>query len=200
MNITRPVKIILIILFAAFCLMAWNALAIYRFSQIDRTQKADCAIVAGAGIAGDSPSPVFKARLDHAAWLYQQGFVHSLILTGGLSSGAAVSDASVARKYLLTQGIPASALFIEEHSLVTRENMRNAKAIMTQQGFRTALLVSDPLHMKRLGLIAQDQNIAGYASPTPHTRYRTWSTQLPFLLRESFYYTGYIFWRDNPSP
>jgi len=198
LKITRLVKITLITAAVILSTIAWNAVTIYRFSLEDQTHKADCAIVAGAGIAGRLPSPVFKARLDHAIWLYQQGFVKSLILTGGMSPAATASDASIARQYVLTQGVPASALFIEEQSQVTRENMRNAREIMARQKLHTALLVSDPLHMLRLKLIARDNGIDGSSSPALQTRYQSWSTQLPFLLRESFYYTGYQIMRYLP--
>lgn len=136
-----------------------NAIAIYQFSQQNQTRVADCAIVAGAGVSGKTPSPVFQARLDHAIWLYQQHIVRALVLTGGYGAGATVSDAAIARQYVLEKGIPAKAIFIEERSTVTRENIRYAKQILRQQQWRTALLVSDPLHMLRLKTIAQDNGI-----------------------------------------
>jgi hypothetical protein len=144
------------------------------------------------------PSPVFTARLDHAIWLYQEGKVNSLILTGGRSNGATESDAAIARHYLLNRGVPESVIFIDEQSTVTRENIHNAKIIMTRQNMQTALLVSDPLHMLRMRLIAHDNDIMSWSSPTTTSRYRSWQTQLPFLLRESFYYTGYRILRYLP--
>jgi vancomycin permeability regulator SanA len=82
-------KWILLGLVTAAFVIIYNAIAIYRFSQQDQTRKADCAIVAGAGITEKSPSPVFTARLDHAIWLYQEGKVNSLILTGVAVMGQA---------------------------------------------------------------------------------------------------------------
>lgn len=198
MKIKGAGKWILLGLVTAAFVIIYNAIAIYRFSQQDQTRKADCAIVAGAGINKKSPSPVFTARLDHAIWLYQEGKVNSLILTGGLSNGATESDAAIARNYLLNRGVPESVIFIDEQSTVTRENIHNAKIIMTRQNMQTALLVSDPLHMLRMRLIAHDNDIVSWSSPTTTSRYRSWQTQLPFLLRESFYYTGYRILRYLP--
>lgn len=198
MNIRRPLWIgltIVVLLGAAF---AYNAVAIYRFAQEDQTQTADCAIIAGASVTGERPSPVFQARLDHALWLYQQGLVKGLILTGGYSQGAVISDAAIARRYLLEAGIPDRAIFIEEHSTVTRENILYAKRILTQQRWQTALLVSDPLHMLRLMAIARDNGIAGWSSPTRTSRYQSPWAQGQFLLRESFYYSGYRIFRLLP--
>ncbi|HAD1666724.1 TPA_asm: YdcF family protein [Salmonella enterica subsp. enterica serovar Typhimurium] len=175
-----------------------NAIAIYQFSQQNQTRVADCAIVAGAGVSGKTPSPVFQARLDHAIWLYQQHIVRALVLTGGYGAGATVSDAAIARQYVLEKGIPAKAIFIEERSTVTRENIRYAKQILRQQQWRTALLVSDPLHMLRLKTIAQDNGIDSRSSPTRSTRYKSWWAQTRFLLRETFYYSRYRLLRYMP--
>ncbi|MBJ9113048.1 YdcF family protein [Citrobacter sp. FDAARGOS_156] len=178
--------------------IAHNAFSIYQFSHEDQTRVADCAIVAGAGVNGDRPSPVFQARLDHAVWLYRQKFVSALVLTGSYSIGASDSDASIARLYVLTQGVPDNATFIEERSTVTRENIRYAQTIMKHQQWQTALLVSDPLHMLRLQTIARDNGINSWSSPTPSTRYQSWWLQTRFLLRESFYYSGYHLLRLIP--
>lgn len=109
-----------------------------------------------------------------------------MVLTGGYGAGATVSDAAIARQYVLEKGIPAKAIFIEERSTVTRENIRYAKQILRQQQWRTALLVSDPLHMLRLKTIAQDNGIDSRSSPTRSTRYKSWWAQTRFLLRETF--------------
>lgn len=61
---------------------------------------------------------------------------------------------------------------------------------MDARGFRTALIVSDPLHMRRSMLLAQDAGLAAYSSPTTSSRYATWRTKLPFLIRETFFYIG----------
>lgn len=193
------IKLTLLAALTALIVIVYNAAAVWQFSKQDQTRHADCAIVAGAGIKGDQPSAVFKARLDHAVWLYQEDFVGSLILTGGLSPGATRSDAAVAKAYVLAQGVPEAAILIEEQSTITRENLRNASVLMHLNRLETALLVSDPLHMLRLLLIAGDNGINGWSSPTTTSRYKTWGTQLPFLLRESYYYTGYRLLRFLPN-
>lgn len=192
-------KLTLLAALTALSVIVYNAAAVWQFSKQDQTRHADCAIVAGAGIKGDQPSAVFKARLDHAVWLYQEDFVGSLILTGGLSPGATRSDAAVAKAYVLAQGVPEAAILIEEQSTITRENLRNASVLMHLNRLETALLVSDPLHMLRLQLIAGDNSINGWPSPTTTSPYKTWGTQLPFLLRESYYYTGYRLLRFLPN-
>ena len=83
------------------------------------------------------------------------------------------------------------AIFKEEDSTITAENLENAGQVMREQGFSTALVVSDPLHMKRAMLYAHDLGMTAYSSPTPTSLYRSWKTKLPFLMREEFFYIGY---------
>ena len=112
-------------------------------------------------------------------------------MAGGVGEGNIRSEADIAREYAEQQGIPAEAILKEEISKITAENLENAKVIMDTHDMDTALIVSDPLHMKRTMLLAEDLGIEAYSSPTPTTLYRSWKTKLPFLAREEFYYAGY---------
>ena len=89
------------------------------------------------------------------------------------------------------QGIPREDILLEEESTITRENLDNAIAIMEKAGFHSAIIVSDPLHMKRAMLMVEEQTMTFHSSPTPTTMYRSLKTQLPFLVREVVLYTGY---------
>ena len=66
---------------------------------------------------------------------------------------------------------------------------------MEENGYETAIIVSDPLHMKRAMLLAEDAGISAYSSPTPSTRYISLRTKIPFLARETLYYIGYKWYR-----
>ncbi|MGK9172559.1 YdcF family protein [Yokenella regensburgei] len=192
------IKLVVMGAITALIVIIYNAVAIWQFSKQDQTRHADCAIVAGAGIKGEGPGAVFKARLDHAIWLYHEGFVRTLILTGGMSPGATRSDAAVAKAYVLANAVPDADILIEERSTVTRENLRYAAELMHRHQLKTALLVSDPLHMLRMRIIAWDNHIESWSSPTTASRYQSGSTRFPFLLREAFYYTGYRILRYLP--
>jgi len=169
-----------------------TANSIYTFSQKDETRQADCAIVLGAGVNNHVPSAVFRERLNHAINLYQRGYVRTIILTGGISPGNTLSDAEIARRYIVSQGIPDGIILLEEKSSVTRENLSNAKQIMDTHHLYTALIISDPLHMKRAITMAKDNNIEAFSSPTQTSQIKSTYARLRFLARESFYYTGYL--------
>ena len=192
MKLSKKTKIIFAVVFVLIIGNFISASSIYLISHKDETQQADCAIVAGASVKGNEPSPVFQARLDHAVTLYRQGMTHTIILTGGYSPEQPFSDAAIARNYLRRQGIPASQILIEEKSTVTRENLRYAKELMITNNLKDALLVSDPLHMKRLISIAERMDITAYSSPTPTTRYRSVKSRSYFLLSESYYYSLWL--------
>ena len=112
-------------------------------------------------------------------------------MTGGVGEGNIRSEADIAREYAEQQGVPSAAIYTEEKSKVTLENLENAKQIMSEQNMGTALIVSDPLHMKRSMLYAHDLDMTVYSSPTPSSLYRSWKTKLPFLAREEFFFVVY---------
>ena len=168
-----------------------SAVNIYGYSQCDETRPADVAIILGAGINSNEPTPVFRERINHGIWLYENGYVTSLILTGGYSKNHDISDAMVAQNYAFSKGIPAKAVFIEEKSSITQENLYYAQQIMKELNFKNALIVSDPLHMKRALRLANDLEIEAYSSPTKTSMYKSWHTKAVFLARETFFYLGY---------
>ena len=168
--------------------MTYSAYCVYAYSKVDETRQADAAIILGAGAGGRKPSPVFEERIRHGIWLYENGYVEKLIFTGGQAEGNDYSDASVARDYAITHGVPAENIFIEEQSRITWENLVYAAEIVNEQGIYNVLIVSDPLHMKRAMLMADKCQLQAYSSPTQTTRYITRQTKLPFWIRESLYY------------
>lgn len=181
--------LILLGLVGAYVLI--NGILICAYSNRNETRVADAAIVLGAGTFNGEVSPVYQERLNHAVHLYSEGYVTAIIPTGGTGEGSNQSDASAAKAYLVEKGIPADAIFPEENSSVTQENLINAKAIMDEKDMKTALVVSDPLHMKRAMFLAKSAGLTAYTSPTTTSRYMSLKTQIPFLLREIFFYTGY---------
>lgn len=166
--------------------------------QIDATGKvhhpgpADAAIVLGAAVNGAAPSPVFRERIRHGVTLYRTGRVRKLVFTGGVGEGASHAESQVARTLAIRAGVPAQAILIETRSRTTHQNMVEAKHLMDRHHLSSALIVSDPLHMKRALRMAHDAGINGYGAPTPTTRYRSWKSKTGFLLREVYFYNHYL--------
>lgn len=194
-RLSRKIIVILSALFAVFIILLCVTVAavqIVQYGKVDEKRHCDAAIVLGAATSGEEVSPVYRERIDHGIWLFENGYVDYLILTGGVGEGNEKSDAFVAKQYAITEGIPERAILIEEKSTITEENLEYAKKIMDAHSMDTAIIVSDPLHMKRAMLMAKDYGITAYSSPTPTTMYRSAKTQIPFLAREVFFYIGYL--------
>jgi uncharacterized SAM-binding protein YcdF (DUF218 family) len=173
-------------------LLMYAGYAVVAYASTPSTLEADVAIVLGAAVAYGEPTPVFRERIRHGIDLYQRGHVRALIFTGGVGFADERSEAEVARAYALAHGVPEADIACESRSRVTYGNLRGAQAVMVSRGYTTAVIVSDPLHMRRAMAMAEDVGIAAAPSPTPTTRYRTWRTKLGFLLRESRLYAGYL--------
>jgi uncharacterized SAM-binding protein YcdF (DUF218 family) len=165
----------------------FTAYSVFSYSSDYSEQKSDVAIVLGASSQGSEPSPVFKERLNHALYLYTQGIAGKILLTGGYGSNASESESYIAKLYLLSAGVPDSVIYIEQVSQNTLENMVNAQKVMQKQRLHSALIVSDPLHMKRAMRFAENLELDALPSPTQTSMYRSKSSKIKFLISESFF-------------
>ncbi|NOU98082.1 YdcF family protein [Paenibacillus sp. LMG 31456] len=182
---------VLILLFAIF--ICFSAYSIWSYSKINQLVKSDAAIVLGAAAWGDEPSPVLRERINHSIWLYENGYVDKIIFTGGKGVGDKYAESEVARDYAIKNKVVAEDIYIETESKITEENLQYANIIATKNNFKTFIIVSDPMHMKRAVLMAENRGMEVYSSPTPSSAYRSLNSKLPFFLRELFFYIGYIF-------
>ena len=147
--------------------------AIYRSivenSTGDPPRSADAIVVFGAAEYDGRPSPVYKARLDHAAALYHQGLASLVIATGGSGADPRFSEGEVGREYLSSLGIPDSRLVAETQSPDTAESARRVATILRANGMHTCLAVSDGYHMFRIRRMLGREGITVYAAPRPNS-------------------------------
>jgi len=165
---------------------------VWRYGTYDRAAKSDCIIVLGAAVRGTTASPVFEERIRHGISLYQSGYASKLVFTGGIGDGQVHSESGVGRSIAIQQGVPSTDVLVEENSRTTQQNLSEAQSVMRQHGIESAIIVSDPLHMKRSMMMAEDLGIAASSSPTPTSRYRSLKTKLGFLLRELYFIHHYF--------
>ena len=149
--------------------------------------RADAAIVLGAAVDGDVPSPVFRERIAHAIDLYEAGRVRRLVFTGAWSPEDGLAESEAAQAMALAEGVPADAILTETRSATTMQNLEEAQRVMRGAGLESAVIVSDPLHMRRATEMADKLGLKAVPSATPTTRYRSLSTQAEFLLRETWF-------------
>jgi len=146
----------------AFVVTYW---AVDRRSALDDSAPADVILVLGSAVwPHEQPSPSLRARTERAIELYQQGYAPQLLLSGGLGRYPP-EEAEVMRRLAVEAGIPQEALILDMEAHSTWESMEKARDIMEQEGWQTAIIVSDPFHIERSLLMAGDAGFAAYGSP-----------------------------------
>jgi uncharacterized SAM-binding protein YcdF (DUF218 family) len=149
-------------------------------------QKADAILVLGAAQWNGKPSPVFKARLDHAIELHRAQLAPYLVVTGGVGKGDTLSEGEVALRYAIRNGIEPAHVLVERTGLTSEESMKAAAALMKASGLHTAIIVSDSYHMLRVELLARRVGIKPYRAPAPNSPIdRSRSERWHYILRES---------------
>jgi uncharacterized SAM-binding protein YcdF (DUF218 family) len=150
-------------------------------------RNADAIVVLGAAQWNGRPSPVLRARLDHALDLYDRGRAPRLIFTGGVGVGDTLSEAEVSRRYAIRHGVPDSLILVERLGETSAQSIRAAAALMHAHELQTALVVSDSYHMMRLELLARRAGIRSYRAPAADAPIDNASrqTRWRYLARES---------------
>jgi len=143
----------------------------------DDVHAADAIVILGAAQYNGHPSPVLKARLDHALDLYNRGFALKIITTGSYGPDPNFSEAHVGTEYLIQQGVGANSIITEQGSANTRDSIRASVALMRSNGWNSVLVVSDGFHMYRVKRMLEDQGIVAYTSPAPASPIESDATQ-----------------------
>ena len=153
---------------------------------------ADAIIVFGAAQYDGRPSPVFKARLDHANELFRQGLAPVVITTGGSAADPKFSEGGVGHDYLMRKGVPESALIAETQANDTAESAERVFAIMQKNHMHSCLAVSDAFHMFRIRMLLMHQGLQVFLAPRPDSRPKSVWLSTVALMRES---ASYLLWR-----
>lgn len=166
--------------------------AISRQAWRDEVRKADAIVVFGAAEYSGHPSPVYRARLDHAANLYQQGIAPLVITTGGAGFDPKFSEGGVGRSYLMSKGVPEGAIIAETQSDDTSTSARRVAVIMRTNGLHSCVAVSDGYHLYRIKKMLGAEGIDVYGSPRADAHPEKAFHRFQAKLREALSYT---WWR-----
>jgi uncharacterized SAM-binding protein YcdF (DUF218 family) len=149
---------------------AWvvSLCAVLYFEQRDDARPADAIVVLGAAQYAGHPSPVLKARLDHAIDLWRRGFAPVIIFTGGFGDRDTTSEAAVGQRYAIKAGVPERVILMENAGRNTIESLQQVAVLMAsaERSQHRVILVSDPFHMFRLSILARRFGLRPYTSPT----------------------------------
>jgi len=154
----------------------------------DPLRKTDAIVVFGAAEYSGHPSPVLKARLDHALDLFDQGLAPVVITTGGAALDPVYSEGGVGREYLEKHGVPDVNLIGETQSSDTAESAERVATIMYTNHLRSALVVSDAYHIFRIKQMMAKKGIEAFGAPRPESKPKTFVGRFTGVSREVLSY------------
>jgi uncharacterized SAM-binding protein YcdF (DUF218 family) len=186
----------LLLVLVAVCglvVMAVTAARVVHTASLQEIHPADAIVVFGAAEYSGRPSPVLRARLDHALELYARGVAPVIITTGGAAADPSFSEGGVGRDYLVHHGVPERSVIAETQGHDTSESAVRVAVIMRANGLRSCVAVSDAYHVFRIRKLLEHESVAPvYVAPRPESRPRTaWQREVA-VLREA---TSYLLWR-----
>jgi len=152
--------------------------------------RTDAIGVFGAAEYDGRPSPVYRARLDHALALYSRG-VAPLIITLGGNGGDQYNEGAVGREYLMGMGVPESAIIAETESRSTEESARRIAVIARANGLRRLVIVSDGTHLFRIHEICSADGLDVLTSPRPRIAVEGGSQEFERVAHEILSYTAW---------
>lgn len=182
----RALRIVGAIILTAFVLWSSAVVLILFAGERSNLHEADAILVLGAAQYNGRPSPVYKARIDHALALWEEGLAPRLIFTGGVGVGDTLSEGEVGRRYAIRSGAPDSMVLVERTGLTSAESVGAAAALMQDRALTSALVVSDSYHMLRLELLVRRSGIQPYRAAAPRAPIdRDRAERVRYVLRES---------------
>ena len=178
--------------FAAFLIyIAYLSVRIEQQSSRDEARPADVILVLGAAEYHGRPSPVLRARLDHALVLYRRGIATRIMTTGGAGGDPVFTESTVGRSYLISQGVPSEAIIVETEGESTVHSVALAGEILRRMGLGSVVVVSDGYHIYRVKRMLESDGLRVYGSPrkerNPEPLRQHWKCVKQAL--------GYILWR-----
>src|SRR5579862_7317557 len=177
-------------LLAAFLLV--TGISISHAGTLQQLHSADAIVVFGAAEYAGHPSPVLRARLDHAYDLYQQHLAPIVITTGGAAADPSFSEGGVGRDYLERRGLPERALIAETQGSDTAQSAVRVAVIMRANGMHSCVAVSDAYHVFRIRRLLEHEGLQVYVAPRPDSLARSLWQRALAILREA---ASYLVWK-----
>jgi uncharacterized SAM-binding protein YcdF (DUF218 family) len=165
---------------------------IVREASLQELHPADAIVVFGAAEYAGRPSPVLRARLDHAYDLFERHLAPVVITTGGAAEDPKFSEGGVGRDYLIHRGIPESDLIAETQGSDTAQSAARVAVILRTNGMHSALAVSDEYHVFRIRKLLEHEGFQVYVAPRPNSRPQGSWRRFVAVLREA---ASYLLWK-----
>jgi len=160
-------------------------------SVVDEAQPADIIVVLGAAEYRGKPSPVLRARLDHALVLYQKGLAPRILTTGGAGGDPVYTEGDVGRSYLVSRGVPSEAVVVDAEGASTVYATASSAEIMRRMGLKSCIVVSDGYHIFRAKRMLQSSGVKVYGSPRSLNAPNDWRERWLYVRQA----VAYLLWR-----
>jgi uncharacterized SAM-binding protein YcdF (DUF218 family) len=171
--------------------IAYLSVRIEQQSVRDEAQPADVILVLGAAEYRGRPSPVLRARLDHALELYQRKLAPHILTTGGAGGDPVFTEGGVGRSYLIGHGVPSEAIIVETEAESTLESAAMANEIMRRMGLHSVIVVSDGYHIFRVKRMLEARGLTVYGSPRKETNAGLFHDRWNYVKQS----IGYLLWK-----
>jgi uncharacterized SAM-binding protein YcdF (DUF218 family) len=184
-------------LLALAAFLTLTGVRIAHEGSLQELHPADAIVVFGAAEYSGHPSPVLRARLDHAFDLFQKGIAPVVITTGGAASDPSFSEGGVGRDYLEHRGIPELHLIAETQGSDTAQSAVRVAVIMRANGLHSCVAVSDAYHVFRIKRLLEHEGIGPvYVAPRPDSRPHSAAQRFYAVMREA---SSYLLWKLGMS-
>ena len=118
----------------------------------------DCIIILGAGIWGDSPSPMLQDRLLQGIDLYEKD-VSSKIIMSGDHGREDYDEVNVMKQYAIYNGVPSEDIFMDHAGFSSYDSIYRAKEIFKA---KKVVIVTQKYHLYRALHIANSLGLEAY--------------------------------------
>ena len=136
-------RLLIVVAVVVTLFLVVTAVRVAHTASLEEIHTADAIVVFGAAEYSGRPSPVLRARLDHALDLFHHGVAPVVITTGGAAADPSFSEGGVGRDYLMRHGVPERSLIAETQGRDTAESAIRVGVIMRANGLHSCVAVSD---------------------------------------------------------
>lgn len=187
------VRLLVVAIGAVLLFLAATMARIVETGSRQELHAADAIVVFGAAEYSGHPSPVLRARLDHALDLFDHGLAPVIITTGGAASDPKFSEGGVGQDYLMHHGVPERSLIAETQGRDTSESAERVAVIMRANGLHSCIAVSDAYHVFRIRKLLEHEGVGPvYTAPRLESRPHSILERAEAALREAI---SYLLWK-----
>ena len=158
---------IVLVLSINFYVVGTTKEKIIKNNDYSMLKDVDCILILGAGIWGESPSPMLQDRLEEGIKLYNEGIAPKIIMSGD-HGREGYDEVNIMKEYAINKGIPSKDIFMDHAGFSTYESIYRAKEIFDADNI---IIVTQEYHLYRALYIADKLGINAYGVNSDPRKY-----------------------------